>query len=115
MTESEFESAMNHWSRWCRNPGLSRDHCRSLECRWKSPQIWHQEVLQVQIDIPLAHKVEAAVVGLKPVYRVILVYNYITPTANFFQVCRRAGTKPHLFDDRLEEAKKSVKNILLNY
>ena len=115
MTESEFESAMNHWTRWCRNDGLSKDHCRSLEHLWKSPQIWHQEVLQVQIDIPLAQKVEKAVIGLKEASRIIIVYNYITPTANFFKVCRLAGTKPHLFDECLTEAKKNIQNTLLTY
>ena len=86
MTDGELDLLLVNWVRWARTPHLSMNRCKSLEHRYRSPQTWHREDLKVDIDILQAHKVEDAVVSLNPSSRILIVYYYITPGQNLWQV-----------------------------
>lgn len=112
MNNLELDMLLINWARWAKNPALSLGHCKSLESRYRSPQTWHANEMRPQVDILAAHRVEDAVVKLNPGARMLIVYNFVAPHLNFFQICRKAGVKPHNFDDAYLKARESLQNRL---
>ena len=112
MTEIELELLLINWARWARASHLSTNHCKSLEHRYRSPQTWHREDLKVAVDILQAHRVENAVVILKPSPRTLIVYSYLTPNQNLWQICRKAGIKAYQFPEKLHEARIKLQTRL---
>lgn len=61
---SEIEPIMDNWLRWAKDHAKSPAKCRSLESRWKSPQVWQGMQPRSEVDLFEAIAVEKIICQL---------------------------------------------------
>lgn len=61
---AEIESIMSNWERWSRDRKHSPASCKSLESRWKSPQVWQGMQPYCEVDLFEALAVEKIICQL---------------------------------------------------
>jgi hypothetical protein len=82
-----------NWSRWSRTTSVRPASCKSLESKYKSPQIWHEPELKAEVDLLDAYKVEKGLVSMQRRDMDLLVYAYIKSNRDFDIVCRKLKIK----------------------
>lgn len=105
-----FISRLANWANWARGKA-QYDHCRSIEHRYKTPQIWETTYPAISVDILDALKVEKAIIRLPECSRVILVMHHLY-RADPRITSRKAGLNWHRYDQHLDHAEKMLQNIL---
>jgi len=88
-----IQSRLKNWAHWAKYNRIRPASCKSLESKYKSPQIWHQPELKTEIDLLDAYKVEEALISLPRRDMDLLVYAYIKSNRNFDIVCRKLKIK----------------------
>lgn len=63
-----------HWRRWCRRSETPSVHARSIETRYRTPQIWHPPEPHQAIDLRIAWRLEDAWRSLPEPYRIAIRY-----------------------------------------
>lgn len=72
---------IENWARWARNRRHRFEHCRSLEHKYRSPQIWHPPGPRPpEVQLFDALEVEKAVTQCPKKYRTIIINHYVKAT-----------------------------------
>jgi len=108
LNTTEFDEAMVNWVRWVRSSPQRGASCKSLESRYRCPQVWHAREPSVFLDTLEAERVEGAVVSLPLRSRTLIIYSYLKKGMSIFSACRQAGIAVGKFDERMSEAKRML-------
>lgn len=112
MTEDDLESIFRNWARWVRDRSFRKQHCFSIEGRYRSPQHWNPpEPKPAEVDWQLALKVEKIVVRLPRKYLTLLVGHYVK-LSNPMSTCRKIAIRFNDYNATLQMAKIMVRNNL---
>lgn len=113
MTEDDLEAIFRNWARWVRDRGYRKQHCYSIEGRYRSPQHWNPpEPRPPEVDIFQALKVEKIVIRLPNKYKVLLVGHFVK-LSNPMSICRKIAIRFNDYDATLQMAKIMVRNNLV--
>ena len=89
----DIKSRLENWARWSRYTRIRPASCKSLESKYKSPQIWHQPEIKIEVDLLDALKVEKGLVSLPRRCMDLLVYSYVKSNRDFDIVCSKLKIK----------------------
>jgi len=110
MTDDDLEEIFINWARWAKNRSHRKQHCFSIEGRYRSPQTWHPpEPKPPEIDLWEALKVEKAVVGLPKKYRILITGHYVYKS-NPMSLVRKIAIRFNDYNATLQMARLMVKN-----
>lgn len=119
MNNNALLERLHNWKLWAKASLKSPVSCRSLENRYKCPQVWHPEEPKTFIDILDAVQVEKAIVKLPRQQLNIIVYAHIKSGYNFDAFCSKNSirgnkhvSKTEQFQIELHRAETMLKNIL---
>lgn len=101
---------LENWALWARDKPRY-EHCRSLEHRYRTPQVWEPVTPRLECDWKDAVIVERAVTKLPARHRVVIVGHHLY-RADPRSISRRAGLNWHGFDEHLHRAEGMLRNVL---
>lgn len=113
MTDDDLNEILLNWARWVRDRGYRKQHCYSIEGRYRSPQHWNPpEPRPPDTDLWEAVKVEKIIIRLPRKYMVLLVGHYVKKS-NPMATCRKIAIRFNDYDATLQMARLMVRNNLL--
>lgn len=109
-----------NWSHWARDRKITPVSCRSLENRFRSPQLWEYPELKAEINILDAFEVEKILTA--PTFpkstMAIIVYIYVYPHLKFEGAIRKINRfrkgLDHVNAKNFKEFELQANQILLN-
>jgi hypothetical protein len=116
---TDIDARLDNWANWARSNNITPISCRSLECNYISPPVWHYPELKYEPDIFDAAFVETILTA--PTFpkksMAILVYDKVYPWREINSMLRRinrfkCGT--FITKNNLKEHTETAKKILQN-